>query len=186
MVDDFIRLGDDHLFFLTVLASLLTAMTTVLGGIAILQFRRYRQRQLELGFREDMLNRGLSVDEVVRLMTAARPTWVESAMTCGDWMIGNLSLAIRSTVSAVQRLLRTAGVTVQPILVRGWRSAVELWCNSARWRNQVARRARHRCAALWRETKPVLSTLARSVNRCVQWAGNITERLVRQLAPQRP
>jgi hypothetical protein len=69
MLDQFARFNNDHLTFLAIMTGMLLASLAAICSVLIVQVRRFRERQLELGFREEMLRRGLSVEQVVQLLT---------------------------------------------------------------------------------------------------------------------
>ena len=164
MFDQFTRLDEEHLLFLAAMAVLASVLTTVLTAVVALQVRRFRERQLELGFKNDLLRRGLSVDEAVRLATSRRPTRAQSIMAVGDWTLSKLSHARQRATDALPRLLRPC----RRLLRTAWRSGRQV------------------CRGFWRESRPLLRQAMKSISRGVHWLGGQTDRLARRLAPHRP
>lgn len=164
MIDQLAKLNEDHLRFLTVMGTFVLAAVTIMTAIITVQVRKLRERQLELGFKEDLLRRGMTVDDAVRLMTCRRSSWSQSLISLGDWTIQRFSRACDAVIGVLPRLWRPC----RRLLRSAWRTGSQL------------------CRSIWQEARPLLRWSMNSLSRCVHWFGEQTDRLVRRLAPHRP
>ena len=104
MLDELAKLDHDQLLFL--LLGVATAGIVVLATVTILaeEWRRSRKIELELAFKEDLLERGFSIEEIERLLRARAPGWITA-----------LSELMARMGTFFQRLYRS--------LTRSWRLA---------------------------------------------------------------
>lgn len=174
MFDQIALLNDDQLVFLAVMTGMILTAGTIVAGICAVQFRRFRERQLELGFREEMLRQGLSVDDVVCLLSAKRPTWSRSLMTMGDWALQKVSHAGDVIAAKTPLVLRRC----RKHFDRAWNSAEVIGRKTWRIARQTGR-------IFYREARPLLHQTMKSLSGCMHWASDQTDRLLRRLAPNR-
>jgi hypothetical protein len=102
-----------------VTGGLLLLTVTVLGGIIAVQYRKLRQTELELGLKDELLLRGYSVDEAIRVVTSQKPRWSQGLIDLGDWAGRRLRSAIRPTSQAAV----SAAIKSQQCARRLWASA---------------------------------------------------------------
>ena len=186
MIDQIARLNEEQLVFLGFMATLLLVAVTVIASVIAVQVRKFRERQLDLGFKDDMLRRGLSVDQAVRLLSSRRPTWSQSLMALGDWAMLRVSNGCRRVLNTVPRVL----VPCRRLLTTAGRRVLQ-WSKVAlqhgqRWGRIAYRKTVQTCKALWRETRPALRWTMRCLSQCTRWLGDQMDHLVRRLAPNRP
>jgi hypothetical protein len=69
-MDTFLRLRDEHL--LTIAGGLLFLFTflTIVGAVALVQWRKARQHALEVRFKQELVSDGWTVDDIERLLGA--------------------------------------------------------------------------------------------------------------------
>jgi len=175
MIDQLSRLDEEHLLFLALMAGLLLLVITVIICIVAVQIRMFRQRQLELGFREEMLRRGLSIDEITRILSGSRPTWSQSVTSLSDWAMSRVSRAAKALASQSETLLNHCRSLLSKAFDRGSRLIRRGW--------NIASAA---CQELWNESRPMLQNAKRRLGRCMTWAGNQLDNLARRLAPPQP
>lgn len=73
MLDPLLQFSEEQLAFLAAVFGMILTGVTLIACVAVVQWRKFRQRELELAFKDDMLQRGLSVAEVDLLWTGSKP-----------------------------------------------------------------------------------------------------------------
>jgi hypothetical protein len=175
MLDQLARLNSDHLTFLAIMAGLLLASLTLICSTLCVQVRRFRQRQLELGFREEMLRRGLRVDEVVQLLNTPRPTW---SQTAGSW-VNRLSAKL---ASASRRLAEWTPRAID----RGCQRLRPVWNKCVARCHKGWQRASRRVRQAWQEVRPLVSRGRTAISRCAARLSDGLDALARRLTPHQP
>ncbi|MGD9854135.1 MAG: hypothetical protein AB7U20_04210 [Planctomycetaceae bacterium] len=164
MLDQLARLQEPQLIFLAGLCGLLLFSFTVLGVVVAVQFRKLRQKELELGFKDELLLRGYSVDETIRLVTSGRPGWSQGLIDVGDWV----EIKFRP---ATRRLCEIARVAVRD----GSRQARDLWI-----------RAVPRLHELRSRSVPWVRAGVCRLSSGAAWLGSKADALFRNLATPQP
>ncbi len=75
MFDPFLTLSEPQLVFLCVGLGIIASSLTLIACVAAVQYRKFRSREMELAFKDDLLDRGLSAAEVDLLWTGSRPNY---------------------------------------------------------------------------------------------------------------
>ncbi len=83
MWDAFVQLNEPQLAFIAGVFGLLLSSITIISCLAAVQWRKFRQRELELAFKDDLLTRGLSAAEVDLLWSGNRLSWIQQ---CSRWI----------------------------------------------------------------------------------------------------
>lgn len=164
MFDQFARLDEAHLEFLGMTAGLVLAAVTILGVVIAVQLRKLRQTELELGFKDELLLRGYTVDEAIRLITSQKPGWSQGVISVGDWMGRQLKSAACQMTDAAKRRRSAGGGVVG-----------DFW-NRAQPSMQHVRQ----------QSGPWLQSAVRQLNRGVHWLCARTDDLARRLVTPRP
>jgi hypothetical protein len=158
----------------------------LLAAVALVQFRKYRERQLELGFRNDLLQRGYSIEEIVRVISCRRPTWSESVTGFGDWALQRSSAGLRALerrgahcLTAARPVLRSAWTSGQQHCVRLCRAALPL-------SRRLAREASAFCRRAWSDSRPVIAKGLRRIDRGLRRLAAQVQRGWHQPAGERP
>jgi len=175
MLDQFARLNSDHLTFLAIMAGLLLASLTIICSTLCVQVRRFRQRQLELGFREEMLRRGLRVDEVMQLLSSRRPTWAQTAGSWANRLGAKLASASRRVADWTPRTIDRGCQRLRPV----WDKTVARCRQGCQHASRLARRVWQNAPRLWQRIRTATS-------RCAAWLSNGLDSLARQLTPHQP
>jgi len=162
MFDQFARLDEAHLVFLGVMGTLTLIAVTILAAVMAVQFRKLRQKELELGFKDELLLRGYSVDEAIRLVSSRKPGWSHGLITTGDWIGGKLRIGTDRLV----RLMRRTAISGESLLR-------DLW-----------NRAQPTARQLRKQSGPWLQKAVTRLNRGVHWLAGKTEDLTRRLVGQ--
>ena len=95
MVHDFSLLREEHLVFLAVIVTVVAATLAWIVATIAGQCRHWRESRQVLAFKREMVERGLSVEQVERLLAATQPTL--------------LARLLSSLVHATSRLLAAFG-----------------------------------------------------------------------------
>jgi hypothetical protein len=164
MLDDLTRLNDEQLVFLGLVCGMVLAAATILGAVVAVQFRKLRQKELELGFRDELLLRGYSVDEVVRLITSSQPGWSHGLLAVADRIEEKLRSGARALTAAGKKASTESA-----------RRARDLWS-----RTQPLARQLRQDAAPW------FRAAVERVNRGAHWLSGKTEELVRKWVTPQP
>lgn len=175
MIDQLARLDEEHLLFLASMAALILFAITTTTCMVIAQVRVYRQRQMELGFWDEMLRRGLSVAEIARILSGSRPTWSQSVASLGDWAVSRASRAANRLADLTGPLFERGRSMLHPVFNRGSRLVRRTWDSAATG-----------CRRLWRESRPLLQGAKQKLGHCMRWAGSQMDNLARRLAPPQP
>ncbi len=163
MLDQLARLNEEQLVFLGLMSGMVLFAVTVLVSVVAVQIRKIRQREMELGFKDDLLHRGYTVDETIQLMTSHKPGWSQGLIDIGDWIDGKLRPAARRMHDVFQSAS-----------VNGGRRVGDLWQRASPQIKQFSAR-----------TAPWVHSAVSHVNCGVHWLGQQTEALVRRLATPR-
>lgn len=78
------------------------ALTTM---FACWQWRKWKQVELEIAFKDELLSRGLPADDVVRIIRATRPGLFSRLAAGGDWLFGKAAYAAGGVVSVIGGVL---------------------------------------------------------------------------------
>jgi hypothetical protein len=175
MFDQLARLNSDHLTFLAIMAGLLLASLTIVCSTLIVQIRRFRQRQLELGFREEMLRRGHSAHEIVQLLSSRRPTLSQSAAAFAGRVKDKLAAASCRLAEWTPRALARCRQRLLPF----WNDGVALFRKGCTHASRFARQA-------WHDVRPLVHRSRAVISRCATSLSNGLDTLARRLAPNRP
>jgi len=76
MWDSFFTLNEPQLAFLAGLLGMILAAITLIASVVTVQYRKYCTRELELAFKDDLLNRGLSATEIDLLWSGKHPAYL--------------------------------------------------------------------------------------------------------------
>ena len=175
MFEQFARLETDHLIFLGIMAALGLTALTILGSTLLVQIRRFRQRQLELGFHEEMLRRGHTVQEISQLLNSRRPTVSQSVAAQAERVTGSLAAASRRFANWVPNAFERCRRRVGP-----------LWHRSAAFCRQGYRHAKCFTRQASQQVRPLMHQAQTAISRCAGLLSNALDSLARRLAPHRP
>lgn len=164
MLEPLTRLDPPQLMFLTVMGGLLVGAFTILGSVLAVQVRRLRQKELELGFKDELLLRGYSVDDAIRLSAASTPRWSQGVIDLGNWFGARLSRPIHSLWSVAGVAFRDGSRRLRRLWTRA-RPALEEWCS---------------------RSLPRLQAGISHIGAAAGWLGTRTEALLRKLATGQP
>ena len=164
MLDQLARLNDEQLVFLGLVCGMVLAAATILGTVIAVQLRKLRQRELELGFKDELLLRGYSVDEVVRIITAGQGGWSQGLLALTDKFEEKLRSGARALAAAGRK-----GA------VEGARIARGLWS-----------RAQPQAQRLREESVPWLRAAVARVHRGAHWLSAKTDELVHKWVTPQP
>ncbi|MBX3440203.1 MAG: hypothetical protein KF861_22125 [Planctomycetaceae bacterium] len=163
MLDALSRLNEQQLLFLGILGGLLLFTVTVLGTVIAVQVRKMRQKELELGFKDELLLRGYSVDEIIRLVATRQPRWSPDLVELEEWSNRVIRPVVREVSESAARAAK-----------QGASGARELWRRARQQFSHFAPRAApHVRAALLK-----VPTIA---SRAAEGAGAFYQRFVTPL-----
>jgi hypothetical protein len=175
MIEQLARLDRDHLTFLGVMGTLLLMSLTILGTTLLVQIRRFRERQLELGFREEMLRRGHAPQQIERLLNPRRPTFSQTVAALADKATRSLAAASRRLAHWAPQALERCRQRLRPVWNRGVAFCRKGYTHAKRFTLQA-----------WQEARPLVRRARTAVSRCAGLLSNGLQALSQRLAPHRP
>lgn len=92
------QLREEHLVFIGVCLGMIVLGLTAIVALVMIQWRKARRTKLSFSLKREMLERGLSVDQIERLLKAERPTLLHR------WC-GALAEAVERVIGSCRRLL---------------------------------------------------------------------------------
>ncbi len=107
MLDQLLKLNEPQLAFLAGTLGMILASVSLIACAVAIQYLKYRTRELELNFKDDLLNRGLSAAEVDLLWSGQQRDYLTKGLqvlqSCWQYTVE----CIRSLVTTLRRYIAT-------------------------------------------------------------------------------
>ncbi|TWU08723.1 hypothetical protein CA54_39600 [Symmachiella macrocystis] len=112
MLDQFLKLNEPQLAFLAGTLGMILASVSLIACAVAIQYRKYRTRELELAFKDDLLNRGLSAADIDLLWSGQHRGYVTKCLQflhhCWQYTVEcvrGLATALRQNIAAMVRMV---------------------------------------------------------------------------------
>ncbi|QDU44416.1 hypothetical protein Mal52_28970 [Symmachiella dynata] len=110
MLDQLLMLNEPQLAFLAGTLGMILATVSLIACAAAIQYRKYRTRELELAFKVDLLNRGLSATDIDLLWSGQHRGYLakclQSQQSCWQYAVEcvrGLATKLRRNIAAMVR-----------------------------------------------------------------------------------